>query len=119
MKLETWRWLYLGDTGGASPGSKDRETSEESSLTRVCWERLMESPLLRPAGNKERELRVRERTQGICPTVSSSVRREGSTKPTSQGQTVVAPRQEGRASQGEPRAPIAGAIFVAFWPVLF
>lgn len=86
----------LGGHWGASAGSEDRETSEESGLSTVCWERLMESPILRPGGNKERELRERERENSGDLTVSSSVRREGSTEATSQGQSMVTPRQEGR-----------------------
>ena len=72
----------------------------------------MESPVLWSAGNKERELR------GSAQQSVSSVRKEGSTEPTSQDQTMVAPSQGGRAGKGESRLLIAGCIFMAFWPVL-
>lgn len=72
----------------------------------------MESPVLWSAGKKERELR------GSARELVSSVRKEDSTKPTSQDQTMVAPSQGGRAGKGESRPLIAGGIFMAFWPVL-
>lgn len=94
--METWRWPYWG------AGSKDRETSVESCLSTVCCERLMENPVLWPAGNKERELREREgENSGDLPRVSSSVKKAGSTKSMCQGPSTVAPLQGARAWKGE------------------
>lgn len=86
-------------------------------LSMVFWERWLETPSLRPAGNKKRELRERE-NPGDLPN-SQFLSEEGGqhevyiSRPDHGGKMPGRPCQE-----GESGAPIAGGIFMAFWSVL-